>query len=129
MTDNMDATPSPVGDLVLQTVPMPKDTNAAGDIFGGWLLSQMDIAGAIAAGGVVKGRVVTVAIHEMSFLVPVEVGAVVSCYAEIKKIGKSSVHVNVEAWKLFKGGHQKVTDGVFIYVAVDKNRRTRVIAK
>ena len=124
---DLDSPPEPRGDLVLQSVPMPRDTNASGDIFGGWLLSQMDIAGGIAAGRRAQGRIATVAIESMSFLVPVEVGALVTCYAEVVEIGRSSMRVAIEVWKNIDSGHQKVTDGVFIYVAIDSNGRTRAV--
>ena len=88
----IDETPRPQGELALQTVAMPADTNANGDIFGGWLLSQMDIAGGVAASEVAGGRVATVAIQGMSFLTPVHVGAVVTCYCDILDIGRSSVN-------------------------------------
>ncbi len=89
----IDETPRPQGELALQTVAMPADTNANGDIFGGWLLSQMDIAGGVAASEVAGGRVATVTIQGMSFLTPVHVGAVVTCYCDILDIGRSSVRV------------------------------------
>ena len=91
--NDIDDTPLPQGDLALQTIAMPKDTNANGDIFGGWLLSQMDLAGAITAGDVADGRVATVAITGMAFLTPVHVGAVVSCYCDVLEIGRSSNRV------------------------------------
>ena len=94
----IDETPRPQGELALQTVAMPADTNASGDIFGGWLLSQMDIAGGVAASEVAGGRVATVAIQGMSFLTPVHVGAVVTCYCDILDIGRSSVRVLIEVW-------------------------------
>ena len=82
----IDETPRPQGELALQTVAMPADTNANGDIFGGWLLSQMDIAGGVAASEVAGGRVATVAIQGMSFLTPVHVGAVVTCYCDFSTL-------------------------------------------
>ena len=85
--DLNDDTPVPIGDLALQTVAMPADTNANGDIFGGWLVSQMDLAGAIAALKIARGRIATVAINGMVFLTPVHVGAVVSCYTDVKEVG------------------------------------------
>jgi acyl-CoA thioesterase YciA len=121
--------PVPQGDLALQTMAMPKDTNANGDIFGGWLLSQMDIAGAIAAADVASGRVATVAIDGMVFLTPVHMGAIVTCYADILDIGHSSVRVMVEVWinSQHDGEPIKVTEGEFVYVAIDENGRTRAI--
>ncbi|GHD34937.1 acyl-CoA thioesterase [Halioglobus pacificus] len=126
---DIDSTPVPVGELALQTVAMPKDTNANGDIFGGWLLSQMDIAGLIAATEVAGGRVATVAIEGMAFLTPVHVGAVVSCYCDILEIGRSSIRIIVEVWINSKhdGEPIKVTEGEFVFVAIDENGRTRTI--
>ncbi len=126
---DINSTPVPQGELALQTMAMPKDTNANGDIFGGWLLSQMDIAGAIAAGDVASGRVATVAIDGMVFLTPVHMGAIVTCYADILDIGRSSVRVMVEVWINSKhdGEPIKVTEGEFVYVAIDENGRTRAI--
>jgi acyl-CoA thioesterase YciA len=129
MTD-IDSTPLPQGDLALQTIAMPKDTNANGDIFGGWLLSQMDIAGGIAAGQVAGGRVATVAIDGMAFLTPVHVGAVVTCYTDVLEIGRSSIRTMVEVWINSKhdGEPIKVTEGEFVFVAIDENGRTRTVA-
>jgi acyl-CoA thioesterase YciA len=126
---DIDTTPIPHGDLALQTVAMPKDTNASGDIFGGWLLSQMDIAGMITASEMAGGRVATVAIDGMAFLTPVHVGAVVSCYCDVLDIGRSSVRIVVEVWinSLHDGEPIKVTEGVFVFVAIDENGRTRAI--
>lgn len=125
----IDENPRPQGELALQTVAMPKDTNANGDIFGGWLLSQMDIAGGVAAAEVAGGRVATVAIQGMSFLTPVHVGALVSCYCDILDTGRSSVRVLIEVWinSQHYGEPIKVTEGEFIYVAIDDNKRTRTI--
>jgi len=125
----IDENPRPQGELALQSVAMPKDTNANGDIFGGWLLSQMDIAGGVAAAEVAGGRVATVAIQGMSFLTPVHVGALVSCYCDILDTGRSSVRVLIEVWinSQHDGEPIKVTEGEFIYVAIDDNKRTRTI--
>ncbi len=129
--NDIDSTPIPQGELALQTVAMPKDTNANGDIFGGWLMSQMDIAGLIAATEVAKGRVATVAIEGMAFLTPVHVGAVVSCYCDVLEIGRSSIRIVVEVWINSKhdGEPIKVTEGEFVFVAIDENGRTRTINK
>ena len=128
---DIDITPSPRGKLALQTVAMPKDTNATGDIFGGWLLSQMDIAALITAGEVANGRAATVAIDSMTFLTPVHVGAVVSCYCDVLEIGRSSVRILVEVWIKSKqdGEPMKVTEGEFVFVAIDENGRTRAITQ
>ena len=127
----IDENPRPQGELALQTVAMPADTNANGDIFGGWLLSQMDIAGGVAAAEVARGRVATVAVQGMSFLTPVHVGAVVSCYCDILDIGRSSVRVLIEVWINCQhdGEPIKVSEGEFIYVAIDDAKRTRTIGQ
>ena len=125
---NNNNNPEPVGELTLQTVAMPRDTNATGDIFGGWLVSQMDLAGGIAAARVARGRVATVAIDEMSFLVPVKVGSLVSCHTKVLSIGRSSARVQVEVWvKDIYSGASKVTQGLFVFVAIDDAGRTRAI--
>jgi acyl-CoA thioesterase YciA len=128
---DIDTPPIPHGDLCLQTVAMPKDTNASGDIFGGWLLSQMDIAGMISAMEVASGRVATVAIDGMVFLTPVHVGAVVSCYCDVLEVGRSSIRIVVEVWinSLHDGEPIKVTEGEFVFVAIDENGRTRAIQR
>ena len=127
--NDIDTTPIPNGELALQTVAMPKDTNPNGDIFGGWLLSQMDIAGMVTASDVASGRVATVAIEGMAFLTPVHVGAVVSCYCDVLEVGRSSVRIVVEVWinSQHDGEPIKVTEGEFVFVAIDENGRTRVI--
>lgn len=127
--DDLDDFPIPTGELALQTVAMPSDTNANGDIFGGWLLSQMDIAGSIAARKLARGRVATVAIDSMAFYTPVQVGAVVSCYTEVLDIGRSSIRINVEVWKSHYNEDipVKVTEGQFVFVAIDESGRTRPV--
>jgi acyl-CoA thioesterase YciA len=128
--NDIDSTPMPQGDLALQTMAMPRDTNASGDIFGGWLLSQMDLAGGIAAGELANGRVATVAIDGMAFLTPVHVGAVVSCYTDILEVGRSSIRIMVEVWinSRHDGEPIKVTEGEFVFVAIDENGRTRTVS-
>ncbi|EBO9777391.1 acyl-CoA thioester hydrolase YciA [Salmonella enterica subsp. enterica] len=118
----MDNTPQ--GELVLRTLAMPADTNANGDIFGGWLMSQMDIGGAILAKEIAHGRVVTVRVEGMTFLRPVAVGDVVCCYARCVKRGTTSISINIEVWvkKVASepiGQRYKATEALFIYVAVD----------
>ena len=122
-------TPTPVGELSLQTIAMPKDANADGDIFGGWLVSQMDIAGAVLANRVAQGRVVTVAIDGLFFSSPVSVGATVSCFTKMLDIGRSSMRILVEVWarEATKKEPVKVTEGTFTFVAIDENRRTRTV--
>tara|TARA_R110002049_G_scaffold23490_11_gene82681 strand:- start:1049 stop:1441 length:393 start_codon:yes stop_codon:yes gene_type:complete len=127
--NDIDTAPIPQGDLALQTVAMPKDTNPSGDIFGGWLMSQMDIAGMITAIEVAGGRVATVAIDGMAFLTPVHVGAVVSCYCDVLEVGRSSIRIIVEVWINSKHDREpiKVTEGEFVFVAIDEKGRTRTI--
>jgi len=127
--NDIDSTPVPQGDLALQTIAIPKDTNANGDIFGGWLLSQMDMAGAITAADVAHGRVATVATEGMTFLTPVHMGAVVTCYCDVLEVGRSSIRIVVEVWinSQHDGEPIKVTEGEFVFVAIDQNGRTRTI--
>jgi acyl-CoA thioesterase YciA len=108
---------------------MPMDTNPHGDIFGGWLISQMDLAGSAAATRRAKGRVVTVAITGMTFHRPVFVGDEVSCYAEVTQIGHTSLTVNIQSWACRGIGDEQiaVTDGVFTYVAVDADGKPRPV--
>jgi acyl-CoA thioesterase YciA len=116
----------PKGELVIQTIAMPKDTNASGDIFGGWVMSQMDLGSAILASKTAKARVVTVAMEGLSFLQPVGVGDTVACYAWVEKIGRSSMKIPVEVWVQRFRQHTEpvlVTRGVFTYVAVDDSGR------
>ena len=112
-------------DVAVRTLAMPADTNSAGDIFGGWLVSQMDIAGEITARQRARSRVVTVSIDGMEFHRPVYVGDVVSCYTEITRVGKSSLTVQIEvvAMRGISGESVKVTEGTFVYVALDENGR------
>lgn len=116
---------APRGELAIRTLAMPADTNPSGDIFGGWVLSQMDIAGGVTAQARARGRVVTVAVEAMSFHRPVYVGDVLCCYAEILRIGRTSVTTRVEAWALRRGAGERVqvTEGVFTYVALDDEGR------
>jgi len=115
----------PKGELTIQVLAMPKDTNPAGDIFGGWLVSQMDIAGGIYAQKIAKGRVVTVAINSITFKLPVFNGDILSCYVDLIKRGRTSMTVHIEAWvnRRFETEKQiKVTEGNFTYVKVSDNR-------
>ena len=113
--------------MLTKTVAMPADTNTNGDIFGGWLLSQMDVAGGILASKVANGRVATVAIEGMKFLLPVKIGDTVSCYGKIEKIGRTSIiillRVTTESWK--NNNQKEVTNGKFIYVAIDSKGKPR----
>ncbi len=113
----------------VRTLAMPADTNPSGDIFGGWLMSQMDIAGAIVAGVRARGRVATVAVDSMEFHKPVYVGDLVSCYAEITHVGHTSIAVHVETFARRRRNAEtvKVTEGVFTYVALDSKGRPRPV--
>lgn len=120
----------PNGALTIRTLAMPADTNPAGDIFGGWVMSQMDIAGAIAAVERVKGRVVTVAVEGMTFIAPVKVGDVLCVYTSIERIGNTSITIGLEAWvrRNRLDDRQKVTEARFVYVSLDENGQKRPIA-
>lgn len=122
---------TPTGNLTLQTITMPADTNPFGDIFGGWVMAQMDIAGAIHANEVAHGRVTTIAVGSMVFIRPVPVGAVISCYTSTLRIGNTSIRVKVEVWiKDFLTHHIiQVTQGEYVYVALDEHGRKRPVLK
>jgi len=115
----------PRGELVIRTIAMPADTNSKGDIFGGWLLSQMDLGGAVLARNVARGRVATVAIEGMAFLYPVYVGDIVTCYARLQATGRTSMTIDLEAWvqRQTDGSVHRVTEGIFTYVALDETGR------
>ncbi|MFY7697572.1 MAG: acyl-CoA thioesterase [Legionella sp.] len=121
----------PRGEIIIQTVTMPADTNANGDIFGGWLLSQMDLAAGVVAKRLSRGRVATVAIESMTFLKPVHVGDLISCYVELIKIGHTSLTLAVEVWtkNIATGEHYPVTSGNFVFVAIDEQRKPRQVPK
>ena len=133
-TDSEIHTPLPEGrDPILRLVPMPTDTNYAGDVFGGWIMAQVDIAGSLPAIRRARGRVATVAVNSFVFKQPVFVGDVVSFYASIVKVGRTSITVDVAVYAqrgLRQGNDEiciKVTEAVLTYVAVDENRRPRVV--
>jgi acyl-CoA thioesterase YciA len=113
----------------LRSIAMPADANPSGDIFGGWLLAQMDLAGGSLAMQRAQGRVVTVAITAMTFHQPVFIGDEVSCYAEITRIGRTSLTIHIESWARRHRGRErvKVTEGTYTYVAVDADRRPRPV--
>ncbi len=113
------------GDLVIRTVAMSAYTNFNGDIFGGWVMSQMDMGAGIVATRVSKKRVTTVAVDKIVFLNPVKVGDLVSCYGELIKIGNTSMTIKIEVWILRKLTEQetKVTEGIFTFVAIDEDGR------
>jgi acyl-CoA thioesterase YciA len=119
----------PRGDLCIRTLAMPADTNQNGDIFGGWLLSQMDVGGGVFASKIAKSRTVTVAIEAMNFRKPVYVGDLVSVHAVLVKVGHTSVTVHLEAWVLRRKEMQAilVTDGNFTYVSIDDQGRPQAV--
>ena len=116
---------TPQGDLVLRTLAMPADANAAGDIFGGWVMAQMDLACGIKAAERAKGRVVTAAVREMAFASPMKVGDTLSIYIAIVKVGRTSMQIHVEAWakRFLTRKKQKVTEAKFTFVAIDETGR------
>lgn len=119
----------PKGELTIQTLAMPLDTNANGDIFGGWIVSQMDLAAGVLAKRLASGRVATVAINSMTFLKPVHVGDVVSCHVELLKQGTTSMTIRVEVWALPATQHDRyqVTEGIFVFVAIDEQGKPRQV--
>ncbi|WP_100637949.1 acyl-CoA thioesterase [Marinobacter salexigens] len=129
MTAYDDDKPTPRGDLILQIIPLPQDTNANGDVFAGWLVKQMDIAAATMAGRISLGRNATVAMDGMEFLSPLRVGSQVGCYCELVDIGRSSMKIHVEVWTLDRTAKnpRKVTEGRFVYVAIDEQGRIREV--
>ena len=129
-------TSEPVGDLILRTLAMPADTNPQGDIFGGWIMAQMDIAGGIMANEIARSRIVTVAVESINFIKPVHVGDVVGCYGKVIRIGTTSVTINLEVWvkaaqpritqemQMFK-----VTEAAFTYVAMDPEGKKQPVLR
>jgi len=132
MSEQRPTTVLPVGkEPVLRLVPMPADENQHGDIFGGWIMAQVDIAGSIAAVRLAKGRVATVAVNAFQFKQPVFVGDLVSFYADVVRVGRTSITVNVEVYAQRKPEREevvKVTEATLTYVAVDESRRPRVVS-
>lgn len=128
--------PIPQGNLLLRTYAMPADTNANGDIFGGWIMSQMDIAGGILAKEVAGGRTVTIAVDGMKFIKPVKVGDIVCCYGEVQRVGNTSLTLHLEVWvkPILRKTEEicpsfKVTEASFTYVAIDDNGKKRAITE
>jgi len=121
----------PDGQPALRTLAMPADANPNGDIFGGWVLSQMDVAGGVPAAEAAQGRIATVAIEAMRFHQPVFIGDLVSCYAAITRIGTSSITVHIQTWARRHRGKEAVlvTEGTFVYVAIDEEGRPRPVPK
>jgi acyl-CoA thioesterase YciA len=133
-TDTAAASGTPAearGELAVRTLAMPADINPAGDIFGGWIMSLMDVAGGITATAFAQGRVATVAVTDMTFLRPVKVGDVVCCYTDLARMGRTSLTLRVEAWALRQrlGDRIKVTSADFTYVALDGDGRPRPIPR
>ena len=122
---------APRGELAIRTIAMPADTNANGDIFGGWVLARMDQAGGVMGVSFAKGRVVTASLQAMSFLKPVQVGDVLSVYTEVTRIGRTSFDLRVEAWaqRFLTHENVKVTEGTFTFVAVDDDGKPRVFPR
>ena len=131
----MNTPAQPQGELLLRTLAMPADTNPNQDIFGGWIMSQMDIGGGILAAEIAQGRIVTVAVQEMQFIRPVKVGNVVCCYGRCVRVGNTSLQIKIEVWvKTLMNDHleddrQLVTEAVFTYVAVDGSGQPRPVPK
>jgi len=122
-------TDQPLGELTVRVVAMPSDTNANGDIFGGWVLSQMDLACGIAASERAKGRVATIAVDAMTFIRPVKVGDVLCVYTTLDRVGRTSMKIHVEAWarRFHTHEREKVTDAHFTFVAIDESGRPRAV--
>ncbi|EGR2795650.1 acyl-CoA thioester hydrolase [Vibrio navarrensis] len=123
---------SPKGQLLLRTLAMPADTNANGDIFGGWIMSQLDLAGGILAKEISSGRIVTVSVSDIIFKKPVKVGDVVCCYGECTKIGRTSMSINLELWVKPIRDHGveerfMVCNATFNYVAIDGEGKPRPV--
>lgn len=125
---------TPRGNLILRTTAMPADTNPNGDIFGGWIMSQMDLAGGMLAKEIAKGRIATVSVEAMTFHQPVKVGDAVCVYGECERIGNSSMRILLEVWikPLLRSNDYAracVTEGVFTYVAIDDNGKSRPVPR
>lgn len=121
----------PNGELQVRTVAMPADANPNGDIFGGWVLSQMDIAGGTAAAQRANGRVATVAVDAMTFHKPVRIGDILCCYAALERVGRTSLAYKIEAWAIAAGVYREervlVTEGLYTFVAIDSTGRPRSV--
>jgi len=131
-TDSTETIREPEGLMTLRTQAMPKDANPNGDIFGGWVMCQMDIGGGLLAMEVARGRVVTITVDKMAFVRPVQVGDTICVYGSVIHIGNSSIDIKLEVWakdpiEEFESQRNLVTEAVFRYVAIDKDRRPRRI--
>ncbi|MEZ9133054.1 acyl-CoA thioesterase [Vibrio breoganii] len=125
---------TPRGEMLLRTLAMPADTNANGDIFGGWIMSQLDLAGGILAKEISKGRIATVSVSSITFKRPVSVGDIVCCHGECSRIGNSSMSIELQVWNKKVMGERTgerdlVCEATFHYVAIDENGRPRAIEK
>jgi acyl-CoA thioesterase YciA len=131
MSSQQPDTPPTSSEPALRAIAMPGDANPNGDIFGGWLLAQMDLAGGSVASQRAQGRVATVAITGMTFHRPVFIGDEVSCYAAVTKIGRTSITIHIETWvrRHLSSERVKVTEGIFTYVAIGTDRRPRAVPK
>ena len=118
---------APKGEITLQTIAMPADSNANGDIFGGWLMAQMDLGASVLARGRARGRVATVAVDGMEFHKPVKVGDVLAIHSVLEREGRTSMKIGVEAWitRMPAGDHMRVTNAVFTFVAIDDEGHPR----
>jgi acyl-CoA thioesterase YciA len=127
MQDLAETRAEPRGELATRTLAMPADTNPSGDIFGGWIMSLMDLAAGMTATTRARGRVVTAAVSDLSFLAPVKVGDAVCCYTDVIATGRSSMKLSVEVWVLRErlGARMKVTEATFTLVAVDADGKPR----
>jgi acyl-CoA thioesterase YciA len=131
MADSRPSTALPDKDPTLRVIPMPADANQSGDIFGGWIMAQVDLAGAVPANRVTGGRVATVAVNSFVFKQPVFVGDIISLYADVVRVGRTSITVSVEVYAQHRSDAQravKVTEATLTYVAVDDNRQPRVVS-
>jgi acyl-CoA thioesterase YciA len=125
-------TPPSQGELVMKVIPMPSDVNANGDIFGGWVMAQVDLAGSVLPARHVKGRMATVAVNEFIFKQPVRVGDILSFYATVQRIGRTSITIQVEVYAErydAQGIYMKVTEASLTYVAIDDHGRPRPIPR
>lgn len=125
----MSKDPRPAGEPTLKVLAMPSDVNINGDIFGGWVLAQMDVASGIIAAERARGRVTTVAVDAMKFIRPVAVGDVLCVWAEVERVGRTSMAIRIDAWSNRRrgGSIEKVTEAVFTYVAIDEDGRPRKV--
>jgi acyl-CoA thioesterase YciA len=132
MADTRPTTALPAGkEPTIRVIPMPADSNHTGDIFGGWIMAQVDLAGAVPAMRVARGRVATIAVNSFVFKQPVFIGDIVSFYAEVVRVGRTSITVSVEVYAQHRSAADagvKVTEAVLTYVAVDDERKPRVVS-